>query len=119
MGAAALASSDCSEEIENRDGEFSSRAGDTGSDSISVSAAGSQVEDRPASLEEMQRVHEVLWARIKAALALKHWELADGMLLELRGISRKFLDRHRASLSGDEERYVSGEMLPVYLNELS
>ena len=46
----------------------------------------------------------MIWARSRAALELKHWELVKGLLLELRGISMKFLDMHKASLSPEQER---------------
>ena len=36
----------------------------------------------------------MIWDRTRAALELKHWELVKGLLLELRGISMKFLDMH-------------------------
>ena len=102
MGAAALSLSSWSEEMDARDSETSSQAGEAMV--VQVPAAAAQGGDGPASFHALEEVHDRIWARSKAALELKHWELADGLLLELRGISMKFLEVHKASLSPEQER---------------
>ena len=102
MGAAALSLSSWSEEMDARDSETGSQAGEAMV--VQVPAATARGGDGPASFNALEEVHNGIWARSRAALELKHWELADGLLLELRGISMKFLDVHKASLSPEQER---------------
>ena len=104
LGAAALSLSSWSEEMDARDSETGSQAGEAMV--VQVPAAAAQGGDGPASFHALEEVHDRIWARSKAALELKHWELADGLLLELRGISMRFLDMHKASLSPEQERWV-------------
>ena len=85
------------------DSETSSQAGEAMV--VKVPAATAKGGDGPASFNALEEVHNGIWAQSRAAPELKHWELADGLLLELRGISMKFLDMHKASLSPEEERY--------------
>ena len=102
MGAAALSLSSWSEEMDARDSETGSQTGEAMA--VQVPAATAREGDGPASFNALEEVHKKIWARSRAALELKHWELADGLLLELRGISMRFLDMHKASLSPEQER---------------
>ena len=102
MGAAALSLSSWSEEMDARDSETGSQTGEAMV--VQVPAATAREGDGPASFNALEEVHNGIWARSRAALELKHWELADGLLLELRGISMRFLDVHKASLSPEQER---------------
>ena len=102
LGAAALSLSSWSEEMDSMEAETSSQAGDTMV--AKVPAAAAKGGDGPTSFSALEEVHAGMWTRSRAALELKHWELADGLLLELRGISMRFLDVHKASLSPEQER---------------
>ena len=97
MGAAALSLSSWSEEMDSMDNETSSQAGETMV--AKVPAAAAKGGDGPTSFDALEEVHSGMWTRSRAAL-----ELADGLLLELRGISMRFLDMHKASLSPEQER---------------
>ena len=88
--------------MDARDSETSSRAGEA--EAVKVLAVTAMGGEGPASFNAQEEVHKKIWARSRAALELKHWELADGLLLELRGISMRFLDMHKASLSPEQER---------------
>ncbi len=90
LGAAALSLSSWSEEMDSMDTETSSQAGDTMV--AKVPAATARGGDGPTSFDALEEVHSEMWTRSRAAMELKHWELADGLLLELRSISMKYLD---------------------------
>ena len=89
-------------DAEEREREASLREGET--QEASVPAPAVRMEEVPASFERMEEVHRVLWDRSKAALNLKHWELADRQLAKLREISMGYLEKHRTSLSLEQER---------------
>ena len=101
LGAAALSLSSWADEMDAS--ETSSRAGEA--EEVSVPAVAAKRREEPASFEGLEEVHKVIWARSRAALELMHRELADGLLLELRSISMKYLDMHKASLSPEQERW--------------
>ena len=76
MGAAALSLRSWSEEMDARDSETSSQAGEAVV--VQVPAATARGGDGPASFDALEEVHNGIWARSRAALELKDWELADG-----------------------------------------
>ena len=131
MGAAALESEGWAEGVKVSEGgtdpgsriveawQSQDWVGDAGSDTTSVSVAGTRGEDPPVSLEALQVIHDKYWGRIRNAFTLKAWGVAEGFLWELGRISTGFLERSRAGLSLDQERMIKGRITEMVLQRLT
>ena len=93
--------------------------GDAGSDLSSVSTAERREVEIPQSLEVMQDLHDEFWGRIKPAMDLNHWGMAEALLRDLGRTTVGFLDRRGAGLSRDQERMMKGRVTETVLQILN
>ena len=93
--------------------------GDAGSDLSSVSTAERREVEIPQSLEVMQDLHDEFWGRIKPAMDLNHWGMAEALLRDLGRTTVGFLDRRGAGLGRDQERMMKGRVTETVLQILN
>ena len=56
------------------------------------------------TLEGLQVFHDSQWSKIRSAMELDYWAMAENHLVELEQVSSRFLGQNRGGLSRDQER---------------
>ena len=56
----------------------------------------------PTTLEDLQVFHDSHWSKIRNAMELEYWAVAETRLVELEQVSSRFLGQNRGGLSRDQ-----------------